>query len=217
MLENERKSMLMQRRILGILCISLGPCSLLFGLFGLGTNYPNWYLSISDTYYANSRMFMMGLLFAISVFFFAYKGYDKHDRIVSLIEAICAIMIVAFPCDPLQEEVTRTGLFNLPVKLSQIIHASAAFVMFITYGYNVLFLFTKNKGEKTEKKILRNIIYCTSGTIIWIGIALQTLFVLNSLKIPDTIPFTMINEIVMLFAFGGAYLVKSEALKCFND
>jgi len=217
MLENERKSMLMQRRILGTLCILLGPCSLLFGLFGLGTNYPNWYWSISDTYYANSRMFIMGLLFAISVFFFAYKGYDKHDRVVALIEAICAIIIVAFPCDPLQPEVTKTGLFNLPVKLSQIIHASAAFIMFIAYGYNVLFLFTKNKGEKTAKKKLRNIIYIVSGIIIFICVVLQAVYVVNLLKIPESVPFTMINEIVMLFAFGGAYLIKSEALKCFND
>ena len=71
--------------------------------------------------------------------------------------------------------------------------------------------------EKTAKKKLRNIIYIVSGIIIFICVVLQAIYVVNLLKIPESVPFTMINEIVMLFAFGGAYLIKSEALKCFND
>lgn len=213
----DRKTMLIQRRILGILCIALGPCSLLFGLLGMKTNFPSWYMSISETYWCNSGMLNIGLLFATSIFFFSYCGYDKKDRIVSLIEAISSMLIIVFPCDPHQAHITRVGLLNVNPAFSQIMHSVFAAVLFIAYAYNITFLFTLSKGEKTEKKVLRNIVYYTTGAIIWIGIVLQALFVLNLLKIPATVPFTMINEIIMLIAFGGAYLVKSEAIAALND
>lgn len=217
MTQVEKQTMLTQRRILGSLCILLGPCVLLFGLFGLSTNYPNWYDSISDTYFCNAKMFNIGLLIATSIYFFAYKGYDKKDRIVSLIEAICSLAIVVFPCNPHQPGITNVGLFNLNAGFSQILHSSFAVVLFIAYAFNVTFLFTLGKGEPTKRKKIRNIIYYALGVIIWIGIILQAVYVVDFLKIKEGFPFTMINEIVMLVAFGTAYLIKSEAVAKLND
>lgn len=211
--EIEIKSMLSQRRILGILCILLAPCSLLFGLIGAKYNELYWYTSISSTYYANSKIIMIGLLFATSVFFFSYKGYDIKDRICSLIEAISAMGIIIFPNgDTRLREVT--GLFCLPLKISLIFHCISAMVLFISFGINILCLFTI--GDKTNpKKRNRNIIYYICGSVILLGVLAQFIYIL--IPTSDHSLFTMINEFIMLTAFSFAYLVKSEAIFALND
>lgn len=211
--EIEIKSMLSQRRILGILCILLAPCSLLFGLIGAKYNEPYWYTSISSTYYANSKIVMIGLLFATSVFFFSYKGYDIKDRICSLIEAISAIGVIVFPNGNTNlKEVT--GLFCLSLKTSMIFHCISAAILFIAFGINILCLFTI--GDKTNpKKRHRNIVYYICGSVILLGVLAQFIYVL--IPTSDHSLFTMINESIMLTAFGFAYLVKSEAIFALND
>lgn len=211
--EIEIKSMLSQRRILGILCILLAPCSLLFGLIGAKYNESYWYTSISSTYYANSKIVMIGLLFATSVFFFSYKGYDIKDRICSLIEAISAMGIIIFPNGDTQlREVT--GLFCLPLHTSGIIHSTCAAVLFISFGINILCLFTI--GDKTNpKKRQRNVVYYICGALILLGVLSQFLYIVFRHDTHSVI--TMINEFVMLVAFGFAYLVKSEAIFALND
>ena len=215
MKNKELTSMLYQKRILGILCILLAPLCLLFGLFGLSSNLPHWYLSISATYYANSKMFMIGLLFAISVFLFSYQCYDKKDRIVTLIEAICALGIVVFPCktDSIPQNV---GLFNINNEISNYLHCIFALLLFIAFAVQVTFLFTITKHTPTPKKILRNKIYRICGIVIFVFISFEVITTLFKF-IPEDFPKTWINEFFMLTAYGFAYLVKSEALAKLND
>ena len=96
MKEVQRESMLFQRKVLGILCMLLAPTSILFGLIGKDVNLPSWYDSISATYYANNKIIMIGLLYAIGIFFTAYKGYDWKDRVCSIVQAATSFMIVTF-------------------------------------------------------------------------------------------------------------------------
>lgn len=211
----QKESMMFQRKCLGILCLLLAPSCLLFGLFGLGSNLPYWYKSISATYYANSKSLMIGLLYAISVFFFSYKGYDWKDRLCALIEAVSAIGIVLFPCStPGIPE--RVGMFCLPVSVSNVFHCIFASVLFITFTFNVLVLFRKSGPEPTEKKKLRNKIYLICGIIMAVFVVWQ--FITSIFPIvPEWFPMTWFNEFIMLEAFGFAYLVKSEALSKLND
>lgn len=215
MKEVQRESMMFQRKALAILCLLLAPSCILFGLFGLKYNLPGWYMSISATYYANSKMFMIGLLYAISIFFITYKGYDWKDRVCAIIESICALGIVVFPCSTPGVPDT-VGLFNLPVLVSHIFHCICASVLFITFGFNVTFLFRLTGPEPTEKKKLRNKIYLICGIIIFTFIVIHGLSSLFTF-IPSWFPTTWFNEFVMLEAFGFAYLVKSEAISKLND
>lgn len=215
MREVQRESMMFQRRALAILCMLLAPSCLLFGLFGISQNLPEWYKSISSTYYANSKMFMIGLLYAIAVFFISYRGYDWKDRTCAIIEAISALGIIVFPCQtPAIPE--YIGLFCLPITVSNIFHCICASVLFITFDFNVLVLFRKSGPEPTEKKKLRNIIYFICGIIIFIFMVLQALSTKFSF-FPSWFPTTWFNEFMMLEAFGFAYLVKSEAIAKLND
>jgi len=213
----QRESMMYQRKALGVLCMLLAPSCLLFGLFGIGQNLPKWYMSISSTYYANSKAFMIGLLYAVSVFFFSYKGYDWRDRLCAIVEAISAIGIVLFPCNT-PGIPSNVGLFHLPVAVSHVIHCIFASVLFIAFDFNVLYLFRLSGPEPTKQKKLRNTIYLICGIIILVFMLIQGLSGTKLFEfVPSWFPFTWFNEFIMLEAFGFAYIVKSQAISKLND
>ena len=207
--------MLYQKRILGILCILLVPLSVGFGFLGRETNLPGWYLSISATYYANSKIFMIGLLSAISVFLFSYQCYDWKDRLVTVIEAIASLGIIVFPClTPGIPE--RVGLFSLSNSVSNVFHCLFACILFYAFATQVTFLFTKSGPNPSAKKLVRNKIYRICGIIIYVFITWQIAMSAFSL-VPASFPMTLINEFIMLVAYGFCYLVKSESVAKFND
>ena len=208
--------MQIQKKVLGWLCVLLAPCCLLFGLFALDSNHPGWYQSISATYYANSNSLMIGLLVATSVFFFTHSGYDLHDRIVSFIEALACLGVVFFPCNTTGAP-ESVGLFGLAPDVSHTPHCISAGILFVTFAYNILFLFTKHKGVPTEMKKVRNICYYVCGSLILAGILSQSLYSLGVYPVPDWFPMTWFNEFIMLTSFGVAYLIKSGMFTRLND
>ena len=201
-----------QRRVLGVLGFLLAPCCLLFGL--LGNNLPDWYGSISATYYANSKICMIGLLFSVAIFFYIYHGYELIDVIFSCIQATSALMIIVFPCNTSYVN-GKVGLFGLDVSISHNFHCIGAAVLFLSFATNIMFLFTKGNSG-TEGKRKRNIVYYTTATIIYVLCLFQGLVTV----IPNKIYFTgltMINEWIMLWAFSFAWLTKSEMFPFLND
>lgn len=198
------ETMRLQRKILGVLCALLAPSCIILGL--LGNNLPYWYCSISATYYANSKICMIGLLFATSVFFFSYKGYDWKDRLMSLLQAVSALGIIVFPCKT--EGIPETvGVFNLPFEVSHGIHCVMAGLLFGSFATNITFLFTLG-DESNKQKAKRNMVYRTCGTVIYVFMLLQAMS--TALPVPEWFPLTMINEAVMLEAFAVAWLVKAQ-------
>lgn len=214
----EKNTMLHQRRILGALCIALVPSVLLFGLFGLDTNPTNWYHSISSSFYSNANICMIGLIFATSVFFFSYRGYDWKDRFLSIVQAITVLGVIVFPNYNYTKPDT-TGIFCLESHLSHKLHCITAGTFFIVIAFNLLLLFTKTGKEPTKKKKIRNTIYKVCGILILV--AAISMFILHTSYVrqflPENLPIGMICEFVMFTSFGFAYLVKSEAIKKFND
>lgn len=214
----ELNSMLYQRRMLGLMCALLAPSAVLFGLFGKDTNPPHWYKSISETFFANSNICMIGLLFSTAVFFLSYRGYDWRDRVMSIAQAITCLGVIVFPIYTIGAP-DYLGLFNLSAKTSSILHYISSFVLFFCFGINILFLFTLSGNEMTGAKKVRNMIYRICGIGILVGLVLQLLYSLTSFFswIPDWFPFTMINEFFMLEFFAFAWIVKSESIQYFND
>lgn len=200
-----------QQRVLGVLCSLLAPCSILFGLFG--NNLPYWYKSISATYYANSNICLIGLLFATSVFFFCYNGYETIDKIFSYIQAISGMGIIVFPC--LTDGVTgKVGLFGIQVNISHIIHCICAGILFLTFATNIVFLFTK--GDKTNPdKRKRNIVYYVCGITIYVSFILDVLTFI--VLLPYWFPAVTILEFIMLESYALSWLTKSGMFKRLND
>lgn len=188
-----------QRFMLGAICGLLPVACLLFGALGeiRGINYPEWYNSISATYFANSNMCMIGALCLCSFFLFTYKGYDLGDRAYTLVAAVSALLIVACPCAAAPMD--YMGLLALPTKLSDIVHMVAAIALFGSFALMTLTQFTKGKHKR------RNRIYRICGSIMLAFMAVVALA--SVFGWPGYM--TMICEAGMLDAFAFAWIVKS--------
>lgn len=197
------KQMMFQRRMLGILCMSLVPACILFGL--LGDNLPYWYCSISATYYANSKICMIGLLFATSVFFLSYRCYDRKDVVMSIVQAVACLGVIVFPCitDGVEGKV---GLFGLEAAMSNYFHIVSALILFVAFGTNIFFLFTLGDTGNPQKA-KRNIVYRVCGLLIYGFTLFEVLRYF--IPVPKWFPLTLINETVILESFAVAWLVKS--------
>jgi len=198
------KAYIRLRQVLGGLGIALPVLVILFGL--LGQNGPEWYYSISATYYANSGPLFIAVMGAVGLFLITYRGYSRLDFVINLASGVFALLIAFFPCGATSDE--YVGLLHLPRDISQLVHNISACVFFILLACNILFLFTKGTGEPTKQKLARNRLYRICGVGIAIFIAFQ--IATSLLKLPG--PYTMINETVMLLCFGVAWLVKGETL-----
>ena len=130
------------------LCLLLPFLSVLFGLIGVlqGYNPAGWYYSISDTYYANSKAVMIGILSITSFYFATYKGYDIRDRIINILAAICAAGVALFPNKGVD------GLIQMP-NVGGIIHCVFALVLYLTFFLNCVWLFRLGNSNTKEKKI----------------------------------------------------------------
>lgn len=213
-----------QRFMLGIICGLLPFGCLLFGLLGAarGINYPEWYNSISATYFSNGNMCMIGALCLCSFFLFTYQGYEDTkedrkltllqrirkaltpkelfrltDRKLTLVAAVSALLIVACPCAAAPMD--YMGLFALPTQISNVIHMVAAIILFGSFALMTLTQFPKG----THKR--RNTIYRICG---WTMLAFMA--VVGLATIFDWPGYmTMICEAGMLEAFAVAWIIKS--------
>lgn len=214
-----RSSSLFQRKMLGILCGLLAPACVLLGMLGSENNLDGWYMSISATYYASSKMCMIGLLFSAAVFFLSYiaEKYDWRDVVMSIVQAAGCLGVVAFPCKTPGVPET-VGLFNLPLATSNIIHTASAAVLFVAFAVNILFLFTRGHEDTNEMKRKRNRIYRICGCVILAFCIIQALTATPVFDwVPAWFPLTWLNEFVMLSAFSVAWLVKAEMFSSLND
>ena len=213
----ETKNYLFLRKMLGIMCGLLAPSCLLLGIFGAEHNLPGWYMSVSATYYASSKVCMIGLLFTAAVFFLCYYGYDWRDRVLAIIQCLGCLGVVIFPCSVSGAPET-VGMFDLPIATSNIIHCASASVLFIAFGVNIFFLFTLGDSN-TEGKKRRNLVYRICGGTIFAFCILQALSAATSLFdwVPEGFPLTWFNEFIMLEAFAVAWIVKSASIKMLND
>jgi hypothetical protein len=202
------------RRTVGSLGIGL-PFVLLAGSFVFG-ECNNVKPSISDYYYTNMREIFVGILCAISLFLFTYKGYSKLDNWSANVAAFFALGIAFFPTTyhcGIDCEKDITNFTNH--SYNSIIHFTSATIFFLTLAYMSISLFTKtnNKNQEnvlTEQKIFRNKIYVWCG---WIIIASLVIIFLHQKNIlPSALPITFIFESVALVAFGMSWLTKGEAL-----
>lgn len=192
-----------QRFMLGIICGLLPVGCILFGLLGewAGINHEGWYNSISATYWCNANMCMIGALCLCAFFLFTYKGYDLGDRVLTMIAAVSALLVVACPCDAIPAY--YMGLFALPAKVSGTIHDVAASVLFVSFALMILTQFTKG-GHKRK-----NTIYRICG---WTMVVVMAL-VVASRFLPLPPYMTMVYEFILLEAFAVAWIVKSGAFQ----
>lgn len=225
-------SYLKLRRMTGMLGFALPVMLLIMAV----TPTVNFMPSISEFYYTPVRSLLVGVIGAIAIFLFCYKGYAAEpqrvaqrpiekfltDRRVSMAAALGAVGVAIFP--------TSSEVATMPVPLmvqwlgsggSSILHAISALTFFLALAVMCLENFRRAPLDRTQSRsrAAERSIYAACGNVL-IGCTaiLVLLFVIGAVGSEGIAHFTKGNHLIFwfetfgLFAFALAWLVKGEAL-----
>lgn len=194
------RSFVFLRRGVGLLGMGL-PFVLIVGnlLIGDGLLY-----SVSGYYHSDLRDIYVGGMCAVGVFLLFYRGYERTDRIASIIAGIAAIGAALFPLAP-------PGPVTDNQQIVGVLHVVFAVVLFGTFAYFCLFEFRKTGGlGPTMRKLKRNKVFLVSGVIIVVCMVLAVASLL--LPVLDEGRPILWLEAIATVAFGVAWLTKGEMI-----
>ncbi len=189
------------RRVVGILGVALPVILALWG-FAL-CECIELQNSISDYYGLRTRDALVGILFGIGWFLFAYRGYDLGDSIAGYLACLFALGVALFPNSSGDE-------------WQRVVHFTSAVMLFLVLSYFALFLFTKSNEPReswTDQKTLRNRIYMACGAVMLACIVLIGLYfgLLKDTAVSDIKPVFWLESLV-LWTFGISWFVKGQTL-----
>ena len=162
--------------------------------------------SISAYYYTGAVAAFVGMLVALALFLFTYRGFDndyhKADRGVAITAGVAALAVAFFPTaapadvPPLAWWTRTTG----------VIHHVAAIVLFAMFAVFALWLFRLRRDGKTETTGWRNKVYVACGATIVACIAWASYngYAAREIFVPESIA---------LVAFSFSWLVKGYAVE----
>jgi len=204
------------RNVCGFLGILL-PYLALFSASLTEHASPEWWWSISATYYQTQAM--VAMLCPACIVMICYRGYDRTDNLVTTIAGVAGLILALFPCKVSWiPDGTPVGFFSIPIEISKHVHTVASVVFFSMLAVNSLFLFPKsNKETISDGKKFRNRIYRICGIgmfVVMFAVAANSLFF-------HARYLTFIFEVILLNLFGISWLVKGKAfgrvLNLFRD
>lgn len=160
--------------------------------------------SISASYHEGgwARDILVGCLFAISAFLFAYNGKSKHEMVLSKVAAIAALGVAMFPCN-----------CSGHAEIIRFVHGISAGVMFlILAGFCYIFLRRALAKGHAQAKI-RAVIYSVCCFAIVAAILVLAIDGFTDGSISSKIPrLIFYGENAGLIAFGVAWLTASRVL-----
>lgn len=165
--------------------------------------------SMSAYYHTGMRDVFVGILWAIGVFMFSYRGYERRDDIAGDLAGTFAVGVALFPTTPSGGVVVLDTI--------GLLHLAFAALFFTVLAYFSLVLFTKTDPKKTptRRKLQRNRVYRTCGVILLASIVLIFLMSFLPLNIRQALaPYSPVFwlEAVAVVAFGVSWLTKGEAM-----
>jgi len=204
------------RKAVGILGIAL-PVLLLIGSY-LIPSCGNVHKSISDYYHTPFRDVFVGILCAVSLFLFAYRGYDWRDNWAGNLGGLFALGVAFFPTTvtcPLDCNIPYEPLFSFASK----IHFTSALLFFSVLIYFSLVLFRKSNTtfeNFTIQKKKRNLIFKICGyTMVLCVLGIGSYFAFIKGDCEDSpIKYNVVFwlESIALCAFGISWLTKGELI-----
>lgn len=190
------------------------PIILVAGTWGLA-DCTQLQPSISHYYYTIMGDYFVGSLCAVAMFLFFYRGVDKQDGIIANFAAVFALLVAFFPTNPSVDSVCQYISTNKVTSVNAV-HYAAAALLFASFAYFSIFLFSKTDPTKemTAHKKMRNRIYKTCGIIIIVCVALIAIynFVGNLEMLFAKYKPTLVLESIALFAFGTSWITKGEMI-----
>ncbi len=202
------------RRAVGIIGISL-PIVLATVSF-IACDCCSIQVSMSNYYHTCMRNIFVGVMCAISFFMFAYKGYEKEDRIAGLLAFIFALGVAWLPTN-FKGEACCNQLPYIEYTWVGYVHYTSAALLFGVFIYFSLVLFTRtySSGQMTARKRKRNTIYRICGYVM-IGCVVFCGFYSFLLKGRwpglDKLNIVFWCETLALWAFGTSWLTKGKVI-----
>lgn len=181
--------------------------------------------SISDYHNTLSRDVFVGLLCAISLFLFSYKGYEPLDNWLANIVGILGFVVAFFPTYIKKNCCTiyphrawdHVDLYEFDEWVG-LVHLSSAAVFLTLLGVYSWVLFTrsdKEENKRSSRKPRRNKVYRSCAFVIWVCVSLLIIYFLSgfSNEERDTkYKIIIILECIALWAFGFSWLVKGKTM-----
>ncbi len=207
-------SYLTLRRSIGILALTL-PFILLIGSIVCG-GCEEIQQSISGYYHTAMRNVLVGVLCAVALFLFSYRGYELRDNIAGDLAALFALGVAFFPTSSICPLPNCNIAPVFEIKIISTLHFVSATLFFLTLSYFSLVLFTKSNVDKKnikQPKKNRDFVYKVCGYIMLscIGLIAFYFFVLDEKYIAQYNPVFWL-ETIALMAFGFSWLTKGEVL-----
>ena len=151
-----------------------------------------------------------GILFAIALFLFSYKGYNRWDDLAGDLACLFALGVAILPTTP------GIHLLNVNPIIGKL-HLVFATLFFLVLIYFSLFLFTKRDPDKplSTQKRKRNRIYRGCGFTMLACILLIAVYYLF-LKpgypgLENSNPVFWLESLALL-AFGISWFTKGQAI-----
>jgi surface polysaccharide O-acyltransferase-like enzyme len=199
------------RRSVGFLGVALAPGLVTINyIFGHCAQIQD---SISHYYYTVAGSLLVGILCAVGLFLYTYRGFDNWDRWSSNFAALCAFGVAFSPCNTSPACLKCDVLLYMDNPVRNGIHYGSAVCLFVTLALMSLFLFTKtDKEHPGPRKKARNAIYRACGIIMVVSMIGMVSLLNNSIQqyIGRTALFVL--ETIALTAFGISWLVKGETV-----
>jgi len=205
--EPDQLSLRSHRRIIGSLGLLL-PALVYLGAGARPTpGLPRWKVlwSVSAYYYTGAVGVLVGLLFALSLFLFSYRGYRGvwADRIVGGVGGLAALAVALFPT------IAPEGLSSPSwwTPRTGVVHYIAAITLFVSFTLFAVWLFRKSDKPRRDRppdKRRRDDICLVCGLVmiacvLWAGVA----------SLLDRPIFAA--ESIAIVAFAISWLVKGKA------
>ena len=160
--------------------------------------------AISAAYWEGdwSRNILIGFLFAIAAFLFAYNGLSRPQMVSSKVAAIAALIVALFPCECGGHEV------RLPY-----LHYAAAATMFFILAFFCYEFYVRARSKGHPQAMVRAFIYAVCGIAILVSILVMGANFLLGGALEARIPrLTFFEESEALLAFGISWLIASRVL-----
>lgn len=177
--------------------------------------------SVSHFYYTAAGPIFTGILMAVAIFLFCYKGHEPRkdekwkwltDSRLTIFAACCALGIVAFPTGSTKPITDNLHIFVSSTEAGAL-HLTFAALFFVAIALLCLVNFRRNASggfiEDAEGKL-----YLICGWGMLACLAILAIFNFTALGDQPWVPYNIVYilEAVMLVLFGTAWLVKGKSM-----
>lgn len=168
--------------------------------------------NMSSYYHTVLRDVFVGSLFAIGIFLFCYRGYDRIEAWTGNLGCLSALGVALFPLDAHSDPLHQRSIIGY-------LHTLSGGAFFLTLAFYSLYHFPTSRLEPHEvapHETQRNFIYRTSGiaillSMIAMGVDLFLLPALWRQRLNDY-NFLFWMEWIAVWAFAAAWLTKGRAI-----